>query len=86
MTTALVDFTDEQLAEVAKLAAERVEPNYDRHGWHYKLHPDEPQLVLVKRNVQGANWRWYGAFSSVESAAIAVESLRMAQAREVTAL
>lgn len=84
MSVTLIEFTDEQKAEIDRLTAERVEPNYDRHGWHYKLHPDEPQLVLVKRNVQGANWRWYGAFHSVESAAIALEALRQAQAREVT--
>lgn len=52
------------------------------HEYLYKLHPDEPKLILVRRNIHGATWRWYGAFQSEQTAAIALEALRMAAARE----
>lgn len=85
MSFTIIEFTAEQLAEIDRLAAEyreRVEGRYTHHTYHYKLHPDEPRLVFVRRNVPGPNWRWYGAFASVESAAIALDALQLAQARE----
>lgn len=48
----------------------------------YEMHPDEPKLILVRRNKPRYWWRWYGAFESAQSAAIALESLRMAAERE----
>lgn len=51
-------------------------------SYQYILHEDEPKLILVRKNIHGSNWRWYGAFESAESAAIALESLRMAAERE----
>lgn len=48
----------------------------------YMLHEDEPKLILVRRNKPRYWWRWYGAFESAQSAAIALESLRLAAERE----
>lgn len=48
----------------------------------YELHDEDSHIVLVRRNDMRYGWRVYCIFNSPQSAAIALESLRMAAERE----
>lgn len=52
------------------------------YSYEYRLDPIDPQSIQVRRDTQGANWFLYGDFGGWLSAAIALDALRMAQARE----
>jgi hypothetical protein len=52
------------------------------YEYDYRLDPIDPCAIQVRRNVSHAQWGPWGELSSAESAAIALESLQLAQARE----
>lgn len=58
----------------------RAQPEY-----LYDLHEEDSHIILVRRNEMRFGWKVYGIFHSVQSAALALESLRMAAERECAA-
>lgn len=53
----------------------------ERYTYQYRLDPIDPCALEVHRAPDG-RWHPYGEFNSEQSAAIALESLRMAAERE----
>lgn len=54
----------------------------ERYSYVYRLDEIDNRAIEVRRNVHGARWFGWGEFNSPQSAAMALESLRMAAERE----